>query len=83
MPRPDRPDHIVINEAPAPSRPYGRDLHGMLFPEDPPEDPRARKELDAALAQIARNDGTTPAKTYFTEPETGPRPVSRITGMRK
>ena len=83
MPRPDRSDRLVINEAPAPSAPYGRDIHGMLFPEDPPEDPRARDELNAALAHIAQNAGATPGRAYFSAPEKGPLPVSRITGPRK
>lgn len=82
MPRQAPANHIVIDAAPAPSLPYGKDLHGMLFPENPPEDPRAQRELNAALAQIARNDGSTPGQAYFSEPEKGPRPASRVVGIR-
>lgn len=84
MRSPAPPDLVLIDESPALSAPYGRDLHGMLFPEAPAsEDPRAYNELNAAIAHIERNEGSTPGRAYFSAPEKGPLPVSRITGPLK
>ena len=75
-------NHIVVSEAPALSMPYGRDLLDMICPENPPEDPRAVRELNAALASIARNEGATPGQAYFHAPEKASIPASRVVGIR-